>query len=364
VAKKATQSGPIGALALLAQPVKYSSAGMCALFGDDAFLKAEVVVALRKSVIADDAADFALTVLSGSEARLRDVRDALASQSLFTTGLQMVVVEEADTFVTQYRAELEDFVEITNGLLVLEVKSWPGNTRLAKAVDAQGLAIDCRSYESLKPAEQKSREREVKKWLTERAKSEYNVRIESAAVDTLVELLPPEPGILVQEIARLALFLKSGQAIDTQLVRDNVGGWRTRAVWDLADAAADGHAAEALLQLDRLIASGEKPHGILPQIAATLRRFATAIDLYEAAEADGRRLPSRDALSQAGVLRFKLSDAERQLKQIGRRRAKQLTRWLLAADLAVKSYNSADDRARIEIERIIVQLSKNAAATA
>jgi hypothetical protein len=69
----------------------------------------------------------------------------------------------------------------------------------------------------------------------------------------------------------------------------------------------------------------------------------------------------RDALSQAGVLPFKLSDAERQLRQIGRPRATQLTRWLLAADLAIKGHNSSDDRARIELERLIVRLASSAA---
>jgi hypothetical protein len=61
---------------------------------------------------------------------------------------------------------------------------------------------------------------------------------------------------------------------------------------------------------------------------------------------------------------FKLSAAERQLRQIGRQRAKQITEWLLAADLAMKSYNSSDDRARIELERLIVRLAANSAGPA
>ena len=124
----------------------------------------------------------------------------------------------------------------------------------------------------------------------------------------------------------------------------------------MVDAAADGRAADALAQLDRLLASGEKPHGLLPQMSSSLRRFGTAIELIEAAEADGRRLPAREALAQAGVLPFKLTDAERQLRQIGRRRARLMTQWLLAADLAMKGHNSPDDRARMELERLIVQL--------
>lgn len=154
------------------------------------------------------------------------------------------------------------------------------------------------------------------------------------------------------------------RVIDAKLVREHVGGWRTRATWDMVDAAAEGRAADALSQLDRLIASGEKPHGLLPQMASSLRRFSAAIDLIEAAEADGRRLPAREALAQAGVLPFKLGDAERQFRQIGRRRARLLTQLLLAADLAMKGHNSADDRARIELERLIVQLQANPAAGA
>jgi hypothetical protein len=99
---------------------------------------------------------------------------------------------------------------------------------------------------------------------------------------------------------------------------------------------------------------------LLPQIASSLRRFATAIELIESAEARRERLPLRNALAQAGVLPFKLNDAERQLRQIGRSRARELTRWLLAADLAIKGHNSSDDRARIELERLIVRLSATA----
>ena len=82
-----------------------------------------------------------------------------------------------------------------------------------------------------------------------------------------------------------------------------------------------------------------------------------AAQLVESAEGDRRRLPLRDALAQAGVLPFKLSDAERQLRQIGRQRAKQITRWLLAADLAMKGHNSSDDRARTELVRLIVRMA-------
>jgi len=279
---------------------------------------------------------------------LRDVLDALATVSLFGD-VRLVIVEEADSFVSQHRGELEKYVDhpAKGGVLVLEVKTWPANTRLAKAVAANGLAIQCKT----------PRETQTKRWLVERARSAHGARLDAASVDVLVELLPAELGVLDQEVARLALLAGPQGVIDAELVRENVGGWRVRTTWEMIGAAADGRAPDALRQLDRLIAAGEKPQGLLPQMSYTLRQFAGATRLIEAAEADRRRLPLRSALQQAGVPPFKLADAERQLRQIGRARARQLAGWLLAADLAMKGHNSSDARARLELERLIVRLS-------
>jgi DNA polymerase-3 subunit delta len=358
----AKKSGVVTGLDFISQPERYPLACVCAVFGDDDYLTREVLVAIRRNVLSGDDADVALTVFSGDEAQLREVLDALITVSLFGGGQRLVIVEDADAFVTQYRAELENYVvkPAKGGVLVLNVKTWPANTRLAKSVANDGLTIECRSHECLKSQERTARERGIKNWLVQRAKTKCQVRLDSAAVEAMLELVPPELGILAQELDKLALLNDSQRVIDVKLVRENVGGWRTRAVWDMVDAAADGRAADALSQLDRLITSGEKPHGLLPQMASSLRRFATAVELIESANTQGRRLPTRNALSQAGVLPFKLNDAERQLRQIGRLRARRLTRWLLAADLAVKGHNSSDERARIELERLIVRLSKDA----
>jgi DNA polymerase III subunit delta len=345
----AAKSGSIGAIEYLAQPEKSPCGPVCAVFGDESFLKREVLKALRRLVLGGDGGEFSLSTFEGDAAELRDVLDALATATLFGSDRRLVIVEEADSFVSEHRSELETYVErpAKGSVLVLEVKTWPGNTRLAKAVAASGLAVECKS----------PNESQVKRWLVQRALAEYEVRLDTAAADALVEMLPPELGILEQELAKLSLLVGKQGVINASVVRENVGGWRTRTTWDLVDAAADGRAAEALGQLHRLIAAGEKPQGLLPQMGHSLRQLATATRLIEAAEATGSRLSLRSALEQAGVPPFKLATAERQLRQLGRERAKQLTGWLLAADLAMKGHNSADSRARLELERLIVRLS-------
>jgi DNA polymerase-3 subunit delta len=324
--------------------------------GDEGYLKHEARRALVERLAGPEGKD-ALDVLDG-DAELRDVLDALSARSLFGGELRIVVVEDADSLVKAHREALEDYVArpFAEATLVLEVASWPGNTRLAKAVAASGLTINCQAPD--RGQELAAFNRRLSAWLVAVAKREFQTELAANAVEQLIELLPSEAGVLYQEVARLALL--GGGKIDVALVRQHVGGWRTRQTWDMIDAAADGRAADALAQLDRLIAAGEEAHALLPQMASTLRRFALAVRLFERAERRRQPTTLRAALQQAGVLPFKLGDAERQLRQLGRPRARQLYRWLLAADLAIKGYSSSKDAARRVIELLILRLSREA----
>ncbi len=328
--------------------------------GDEAFLKREVLHTVRHQVCGQDQGDFAWNVFAGKEAEWRDVNDALSAVSLFGGGVQAALVEDADTFVTAHRQQLEDYLAKppAGAVLVLEVKTWNGSTRLAKATaGAGGLALKCQAPD--RGAELGAYKRQVKQWLAKRAEADHGAKLEPAAAETLLDLLPLSLGVLDQEVAKLALLATNG-AIDAKLVQEQVGGWRTRKTWDMIDAMADGDAADALEQLDRLLLAGEQPIGLLAQISSSLRKFSAAACLYSQAEASGRRGSLRQALEQAGVIKFKLGDAERQLKQIGRERAAQIDHWLLDADLAMKGHNSTPARARTELERLVVRLSKTA----
>lgn len=328
---------------------------MVAVVGDEPFLKREVLHSVRERL--SDGNDLACSTYAGRECDWRDVADALTSVSLFG-GASAAIVEDADPFVTRFRPQLEDYAakERHAGTLVLDVKTWPSNTRLAKAQAGKGLVVKCQVPE--RGAEVGQFQRAAKKWLAQRAEGVHGSPIEAGALDALFDLLPLSLGVMDQEVSKLALLAGEGAAIDADLVHRHVGGWRTRKTWDMIDAIADGDASDALEQLDRLLRAGEQPIGLMAQVASSLRRFSAAACLIAQAEANGRRTSLRDALERAGVMKFKLADAERQLKQIGRARAAQLDQWLLDADLALKGHNSTPGRGRTELERLIVRLSK------
>jgi DNA polymerase-3 subunit delta len=345
--------GTITAFELLQAPDRHAGAAVAVVFGGEAFLARVSLEALRDVVLGADDGGFSLTRLQGPTADWRSVADELSTAPMFG-GRRMVWVEEADDFVTRYRPRLEDYVAAPTpgGMLVLAVKTWPSNTRLYKAVDQSGLAIDC------KPPTQG----QIVKWLTPWAKRRHGAELAREAAEALLEIIGPELGLIDQKLATLAVLAGKKGTIDAELVREMVGGWRAKTAWEMIDAAAAGDAPSAIVQLDRLLLAGEQPVALLGQMASTLRRFAAATRLVEESERAGRRVSLKDALAQAGVKPFLLAKAESQLRQIGRRRAARLFRQLLEADLAIKGSSSAPGRARLVLEQLIVRLSTALAA--
>lgn len=346
---------PLDALDYLAHPDKHPVRPVCVLYGDDAFLKRRSLLELRAQVLGADEGEFALTIFQGKDAELRAVRDELSTGALFGGGQRLVVVDEADEFVSRYRPELEAYVAKpkASGVLVLQVGTWPSNTRLFKALADQGLQIECKC-----PAPAK-----LLKWLVGWAKKQHQATLDPAAAEALVEIVEPELGLLDQELAKLAVLAGPGVTITPQMVHDAVGGWRTKTTWDMLDMAADGRAIEALEQLDHLLLGGEVPISLLGQISASLRKYAAATQLVEQAEAAGRRINLRQALEQAGIKPFVLGKAEGQLRQLGRVRGGQLYHWLLDADLALKGSSSSPHRARLVMEQLIVKMGRQSAKT-
>ncbi|MBX7165514.1 MAG: DNA polymerase III subunit delta [Pirellulales bacterium] len=321
--------------------------GVIAAYGDDAFLRQQVIARCKSLVLGDDDGQFSQNTFDGRSAALRDVLDELSTGALFGSGRRLIVVADADEFVTRFRERLEEYAARpkASAVLLLDVVRWPANTRLAKAVAASGLAIDCSAPA---PARLPS---VVIAW----AKSHYKTSIARDAAEMLVEIVGNELGLIDQELAKLSGFTPPGKAIEASAVQALAGSWRTQTVWEMLDLAVAGQAGQAIALLDRLLAAGESPIAVLGQIGSSLRRFATATRLIEAAEAKGQRLPLRGALETAGVRGFVLAKAEAQLRQLGRQRAAQLHAWLLQADLDLKGASNLP--ARVILERLLVRMS-------
>jgi len=347
------------------QPPPEAPPAVCVLFGDEWFLRLRALARLREILLGEDHADIPYATFSGDETQWRDVRDELSTVSLFGGGhRRLAVLEDADAFVTEYREQLGRYVERPAGgsTLLLVVGAWPANTRLYKQVDKTGLQIDCRAPHIKRGKRNEVDEKRVARWLVDWGAAQHEIKLSPQAAAALLELVGPELGLLDQELAKLALHVAPGGKVAPQLVHEVSGGWRVKTTWDLVDAAADGDAAEALRQLERLLQSGQAPQGLLPPIAWSLRRYAVATRIFQQAERQGKRISLQSALKQAGFNdwpRGALAKAEQRLKQIGRRRAGRLYRWLLDADLKLKGSHSNPHRARYLLETLLLRLARH-----
>jgi DNA polymerase-3 subunit delta len=329
-----------------------------AIVGTDRFLRQLV----RRHLLAKVDAENVLERIDGSECQWQDVADDLSTVSLFSSGPRRLLVIDADQLVKNFRREIEEHVQHnTRGLLLLELETLPGNTKLAQALDQHGMIVECKLPDGKQVSEGRFGSTPEQRWLLKWAEERHGIQLESRAAALLVDLIGWEIGMLDQELAKLALFLAPGAKADASLVQEVVGGWRTETTWEMLEAVADGDARAALTQLDHLLQSGEPPQALFGSIAWSLRRYAAATRVFEEQERQGRKPKLQDALLQAGFRKWPPGAVDRaaaQLRQMSRVRSGRLFRWLLDVDLALKGSHATTNRARQAIEILFLRLAR------
>jgi DNA polymerase III delta subunit len=208
-----------------------------ALVGEDSFLQMEHLAALLKLA----PKDAARIDVDGERAQPSDVFDELRSFAMFG-GSKLVVVRNADAFVTRFREQLEHYVAAPSdsATLVLRLNSLPGNQKIHKLIAKTGKIVQCEPP------------RDLAKWAVERAKSEHKVTLALDAAKLLVELIGNDLGRLDMEIGKLAINAPGGK-ITTEVVGTNVAFTREREMWDMTNALAFGDAKEALRRWRQLV---------------------------------------------------------------------------------------------------------------
>lgn len=357
-------SDAASALEILQQPDDWSlgTPSLVALVGDEPFLAGHMLALLRDRLCPDEAdRSWAWREFSGDAAPdPRDVFDEAATVPLFAGATRAAVVRSADAFVTAARESLEAIAGASRrngrGVVILELKSLPSNTRLAKAVAKHGLIVDVSI-----PAKAN-----LAVWVRQWSQSRHGIQVAAATAQRLLERLGNNLGQVDQALARLAAATDPAArktAIQPEAIDDFAGSPLERTAWGMIDAAATGDAREAVSHLAALLAAGENPIGVSAQIASVVRRLSTAARLLALPAGSGRPAGIEQALREAGVAAWPkaMAQARESLGQLGPRRARQLPVGLLDLDLSLKSDASRGLRARLALERLFCKMSRQAA---
>ena len=305
--------------------------------GKEALLKQQCLASIAASVLGDDS-DEMLQRVDGQQAAWRDVNDELATRSMFSTH-RVVVVERAEDFIKKNRSALEGYVKqpAQHSVLVLETKSWPGNTKLAKAVARVGLTLECSELEGAA----------LTKWLVATAKRRFDMTLSREAAVVMVALAGNRLTQLEQELAKLS-SCSDENIIGVDLVRSLVGGWQVQTTFEMLGAVRNGRTPDALAEFGKLWEAKEPLQKLMGGVAFVYRRLARATELAR----QGRGL--NEALKQAKVFHREIPESNRYLRRIGRHEAEEFVQRLLEVDKGLKGQERLPGN--VQFERLLVQL--------
>jgi DNA polymerase III subunit delta len=163
------------------------------------------------------------------------------SFALFGGG-KVVVLRNAELFITRCRSQLEDYLAkpSTSATLVLRVPSLPANQRIYKLIDKLGGIEKCEPPKDLV------------RWITDHARSAHKLAVAPDAGRMLADLIGADLGRIDNELAKLALQSASGK-IDAADVAGSVAFQREQEMWNMTNELAAGRTQQALKRWRQLV---------------------------------------------------------------------------------------------------------------
>lgn len=212
-------------------------AAIYAIFGPEAFLKRQALSRITDQVLGQADRALSLSEYEGPAAELAPVMDDLRTLP-FLAERRLVIIREADPFITRFRTELEDYADrpSATGVLVLECKSLPSNTRIYKKIAALGGIVPCEAV----------KRNAIGGWLMSRSREAYGTQLEAPAAALLTDLVGSDLGLLDGELWKLSLYVGERKRITPADVKALVGQQREEEIWGIMSAMAAGDEARAL----------------------------------------------------------------------------------------------------------------------
>jgi DNA polymerase III delta subunit len=201
-----------------------------ALVGADSFLQLQELAQVLREI----GHNAQRVDIEGDKAELAEVLDELRSFAMFGPG-KLVVVRNADEFLTRFKEQLEDYVAkpSDSATLVLRFNALRSDMRVAKAIAKNGEIRKC------------DPPRDIAGWIVSRAKSQHKLAISPDGARLMNDLLGDDLGRIDNELAKLALQNDTGK-IQAGEISDTVTFQREQEMKELTNALAAGRPVEAL----------------------------------------------------------------------------------------------------------------------
>jgi len=206
--------------------------------------------------------------VESNSASISEVLDELRTAP-FLTGKRVVVIKQADDFITKYRELMETYFDkpCSTGILVMTVSSWKSNTRLAKKLPGIGELINV----------EPPKRGELPAQLISYASEVYSKKISRNAAEFLIDISGDEISRLYSEIDKLAIFADKEKTITEKHIESLIGHNRLFNVFSVIDSIIAGNAAEAIERLRGMFADDKSAeYTVVGAFAFHFRRMFNA----------------------------------------------------------------------------------------
>ncbi|MGH2271749.1 DNA polymerase III subunit delta [Anaerohalosphaeraceae bacterium U12dextr] len=289
-----------------AQPNEPSPSAFKSLYvivGQDAYLLGQETEKLLSRLLEPDQRDMALYQPEADQADGAEVLDELRTLP-FLAARRVVLIKEAEPFVTKYAELLEKYLDHPSptGVLILTVGSWDSRRRLSKKV-ATGTCAELIEVGEIKPWHMSG--------FASTCAQEKGVRLDPGAAELLVELIGNEPGRIVAEIDKLIMFKHPAKTIAKSDVEDVIGASRMFDAFEVIESLSGQDKGAAFDRLRRMFqVSRDAEYTVIGAFAFHFRRLFRCKAMIEKGESE------QTAMLKAGVKFPKMQ--EKFIKQIRR----------------------------------------------
>ncbi|HEY8346599.1 MAG TPA: DNA polymerase III subunit delta [Symbiobacteriaceae bacterium] len=325
------------------------------IYGEESFLKEELLRAIRKAAVPPETADFNADVVApGPDQVAQALR--LAQTQPFFAERRLVVVRDCPLFSARRRSEKQEEKQEQDEepaaaeepllaylkhpvpftcLVFLAGDSVDHRRKAVRAVAEAGAVVECRPLQ----------EREAIPWVEHRALI-YGKRMDQEAARMLVERMGNDLQRLDNELQKLALYVGDVPAITARDVEAVVGGITETQIYQLTDAVVLKQRPQALLLLEQILRQVDHPLQVVAALANRFRQLLTVRALVD------RGVSRKEGPALARMKPFAYEKAVDCVRRYPREALVAALEKVLAADLAIKS--GADPT--VTVETLVVEL--------
>ncbi|MDE2887107.1 MAG: DNA polymerase III subunit delta [Gemmatimonadota bacterium] len=226
------------------------------LHGSEIVTREESLNALVDAAVDPASSAFNLDIFHGED---MDAADAVSRATAFPmmAARRVVVFKRVDRLRDADARTLLPLVDnpVETTVLVFTADKLDGRKKLSAALRKNAVSVEFRiPYDN-----------ELPRWIRGRAAA-LNKRIEPEAAHMLHLGVGPNPGELVSELEKLAIYTNERDTITHDDVVRMAGASRNATVFELADAVGNRNAGDALTVLHRLLDRGDSPVAVVAML--------------------------------------------------------------------------------------------------